>query len=715
MLRNPRLLPYAHPRRGQLTTRPPLHSSLRSLLFNLWRRTSPRLRLVLLALAGLALFFLLLRPGRPAVPRVGVRVQLDLDALTGAEQADLLAQSSEEEDVWMRDANQEIFAGEEDEPEAPPLAPVVEEPPKLEAVPDPPISSSHHNPLFLPRIEGLSEHRYLPNGLLEVNPAGRHPMYDLIERAEQEWEEKLARASTTIEQAVAEYTRRYKRKPPRGFDKWWAYVKRHNVQLPDEYDQILSDLEMFYAYSPADLRRLQTSTRQQPGTYTLGTSPATGTLQLVTHHLSEEEQALGLLRAREQLELMQGYDEEWVDEQTGRRTNVQREIVRATGEWEATFGAHDGPSEFGDWAIYEERRQKVRAREFTNLFKKSQTEYMGWASACPPDTPLRQEWPAEPSLPLDPPSSKTFIYDHRLSMNPCAHPSLVHTAGFLLSHPQRGPAPAAQHRLVFATCKTQGLHGDVLHVATENWVEEVGADPEWEDKPDERLVWRGSNTGVLAEAGVRWEASQRMRLVRMVNEHRALLNYSVLLPASDVERVGQPEPRPQAWMNHLLTDGAFAGEPIQCTAEACEALLSAYEFRELMTPAEQALHKYVLDIDGNGWSARFKRLLTSRALVLKSTIFPEWWQDRVQPWVHYVPVQVDLSDLYDVMVFFRGDVAQGGEGAHDALARQIAYAGREWSLRFWRREDMVAYTWRLFLEYGRLVNDERNEMNFELP
>jgi hypothetical protein len=35
-------------------------------------------------------------------------------------------------------------------------------------------------------------------------------------------------------------------------------------------------------------------------------------------------------------------------------------------------------------------------------------------------------------------------------------------------------------------------------------------------------------------------------------------------------------------------------------------------------------YKYILDIDGNGWSARFKRLMSTNSAVLKSTIFPEW-------------------------------------------------------------------------------------------
>jgi len=66
--------------------------------------------------------------------------------------------------------------------------------------------------------------------------------------------------------------------------------------------------------------------------------------------------------------------------------------------------------------------------------------------------------------------------------------------------------------------------------------------------------------------------------------------------------------------------------------------------------------------------------------------------NRVQPWVHYVPIQIDLSDLHDSLLFFRGD--GNGEGGHDNLARKIAMAGREWSRTFWRKEDLIAYLFR---------------------
>lgn len=59
-----------------------------------------------------------------------------------------------------------------------------------------------------------------------------------------------------------------------------------------------------------------------------------------------------------------------------------------------------------------------------------------------------------------------------------------------------------------------------------------------------------------------------------------------------------------------------------------------------MTPQQSYLYKYAIDIDGacaslksmlilagNSWSGRFRRLMLSRSLVLKATVFPEFWTD----------------------------------------------------------------------------------------
>lgn len=99
--------------------------------------------------------------------------------------------------------------------------------------------------------------------------------------------------------------------------------------------------------------------------------------------------------------------------------------------------------------------------------------------------------------------------------------------------------------------------------------------------------------------------------------------------------------------------------------------------------------------------------------MFKASIYPEWFAGRVQPWVHYVPVQLDYSDLYDALVFFRGD-AQGA-GAHPEEAARIAQAGTSWSRAMWRPEDLTAYNFRLMLEYARLMAYDRNEASYVEP
>lgn len=97
-------------------------------------------------------------------------------------------------------------------------------------------------------------HEFHPNGHLIVEPVATfpkppkpHPILTLIQRAEHDWAHKVARQSTTLEAAVSEYRRRYKRNPPKGFDQWFNYAVQNRVVLTDEYDQIFKDLQPFWA------------------------------------------------------------------------------------------------------------------------------------------------------------------------------------------------------------------------------------------------------------------------------------------------------------------------------------------------------------------------------------------------------------------------------------------------------------------------------------
>jgi len=57
-------------------------------------------------------------------------------------------------------------------------------------------------------------------------------------------------------------------------------------------------------------------------------------------------------------------------------------------------------------------------------------------------------------------------------------------------------------------------------------------------------------------------------------------------------------------------------------------------------------YKYLIDIGGNGYSGRLKFLLFSkRPLLIVDRNYIEYFHDDLVPYLHYIPVKMDLSDL----------------------------------------------------------------------
>jgi len=58
------------------------------------------------------------------------------------------------------------------------------------------------------------------------------------------------------------------------------------------------------------------------------------------------------------------------------------------------------------------------------------------------------------------------------------------------------------------------------------------------------------------------------------------------------------------------------------------------------------IYKAILDIDGNAWSARLGKLLCYNSVVIKvESTYVGYWEKEIKPWVHYIPVEADFSDL----------------------------------------------------------------------
>lgn len=73
--------------------------------------------------------------------------------------------------------------------------------------------------------------------------------------AEDKYNALLKKQSKTLEEAVAEYTRRYGRAPPKGFDGWYQFAIDNGAIIIDEYDQLAKDMEPFWQLTGKDLRK----------------------------------------------------------------------------------------------------------------------------------------------------------------------------------------------------------------------------------------------------------------------------------------------------------------------------------------------------------------------------------------------------------------------------------------------------------------------------
>ncbi|WOO79768.1 Beta-1,2-xylosyltransferase 1 [Vanrija pseudolonga] len=527
-----------------------------------------------------------------------------------------------------------------------------------------------------------SDHK-VQNGRLLVNPnSKKHPINQLISTAQSAWDAKVAKQSKTLKQAVAEYKRRHHRQPPAGFDKWWAYVVDNNVQMPDEYDQIERDMRPFYALQSKDLRERIDMHSNDKDTYTIKVTNGK-----ITTTAQYKDEAIHHARLKSQLDLI-------------------KDVAQWIPDMKAIYTVHDTPMSLINWDHRVEIADRLEEDEYLDTAVNVEGDSVGWAAACPPSSQLRKkgEKYAGPNWDVD---AKSFIVSHYADMDVCNHPELVALTGILA-----GKKPLSTNLLpIFAISKTR-LHSDILGVPPERYNGHVELVP-WEKKTNSHLLWRGANTGMHYGATLPWRDTQRVRLLGMSAEKTGTLD--VIAPPSGMKSktVGDAVKRmAKGPANERYFDMGFVGKAIQCEVEdgTCAEIDRNYPFKKRVTPIEADSYKYIVDIDGNAWSARFQRLVASGSLIFKATIMPEWWTDRIQPWVHYVPVKADFTDLYDSLAYFSGDLE--GNGAEDELAKKIALAGRDWSLTHFRMEDMTAYVFRMYLEWARLQAPNRGSMNF---
>jgi len=83
-------------------------------------------------------------------------------------------------------------------------------------------------------------------------------------------------------------------------------------------------------------------------------------------------------------------------------------------------------------------------------------------------------------------------------------------------------------------------------------------------------------------------------------------------------------------------------------------------------------YKYIVAVAGNSYAGLLKQALLSNSCVLRQdALSREWYESKLEQWVHFVPVKFDFSDLFEKIRWAK---------ENDNECGQIARRGREFAL-----------------------------------
>ena len=185
----------------------------------------------------------------------------------------------------------------------------------------------------------------------------------------------------------------------------------------------------------------------------------------------------------------------------------------------------------------------------------------------------------------------------------------------------------------------------VLHrgYASLRTAEHSGRIPWDETKPV--AFWRGGTSGQPTDASIGWRSLPRIRLCQIAQDHPDILD-------AGITHIGQ--------MPH---------------ADSEREIRATGVMRPFIPPADFATFRYQIDIDGNtnSWPGLFQKLLLGNPVLKVASPhgYRQWYYDRLRPWINFVPVLSDMSDLIEKINWLR---------ANDYAARQIGENGRTLAL-----------------------------------
>ncbi|KAL2754957.1 glycosyltransferase family 90 protein [Sodiomyces alcalophilus JCM 7366] len=588
--------------------------------------------------------------------------------------------------------------------------------------------------------------------LLTNQVYSRHPLDDIIYHSRVEANRWSTRASisNSLRVAVEEYRERnHGRDPPPNFDKWFEFARSRKSPIIDHFQQIGNDILPFWGPNPEAIRQsLQTVLAEEPGIAWVRV--AGGKVSHDYEAQDDNRQSLDNL-----VQMIESFAEHlrdmeipinlgdgprvltpWVDlyRQGGPSTGIDMAFNFRRSETAnlTSDGSVSRDTSQGDAAGYNQGDAEAYAVPQAFLTPAVFREME--AQTCPAGSSGRtlRHWNVrDVCFPCASGHSKgQFVVDWDGSLERCGQPDMSRLHGFYLSYKELSPFQSLVP--VFSKHKASGFNDIVIP-----WPDAI------EDEPDsnldfrtrrDRLYWRGElGMGDLTGDEI-LRGGHKQRLLHLLSNTTSSDEMIMMLPRTAGMPGGTSGVRKTTFSyekirtseaNELLPFDVGVSSYASCQGERCaaEAAVAAAEFgtKEAGKDAQEALrHRYVLLLDeALGPPQQVLRTLRSSSVPFLASVFRTWYTERLVPWVHFVPVDVRFQGLHSTLAYFTG--LKGRVGGRDEYyegnrgnAKSIALEGRTWARKALRREDMEVYLFRLLLEWGRVIDADRDTIGFKL-
>lgn len=567
-----------------------------------------------------------------------------------------------------------------------------------------------------------------------------HPISQLMEDADKQWRRYESSISNSFRQTVEKYRSQYGRHPPPGFKDWYKFARERNVFNIDDFQQIMDDLRPFWAVNASVIRIHAAHMAENPN---FGVS----VIHIRKHKVVKIQNASW--RSETMVKVIEKFIEFLPDMDIAMNRLDQPRLLVPWEEMQELlnqeYSTRAMPPEVIDSftkdmsdlldITIEDPKLDNSTRLSEDWFFRPGKQYMEVASkACPPESPARSNLSIAQADALYKESSSGIINNFNLSSDLCTvGPAIQDLHGLLYS----ASSIIASHKLVpiFGECKVN-VNNDILFPANMYYLHDVrydydpAEDVDWRDKKDD-IVWRGVTSGGV-QTNDNWARMHRQRLVQSFNGTYVKETGTTakiltqkreegLQQNSTYEVVDNFEPSDFA---NKHVDIGFV-EAWGCVPD-CSFYDTVFSWKPQISLTSQFKSKYLIDVDGHSFSGRWHAFLQSKSLGLKATIFREWHDSRLLAWRHFVPVDNRYDDLYSILTYFIGYGKPNMEHAletgdpnpqvymppHAKEAQLLAKQGREWANKVLRREDIEVYMFRLLLEYGRLIDDNRDYIGY---